>query len=113
MRGLLAIIAALVLASAASASRTLTWQQAVKLPDDARATVCGHVFGAKFVTWKSGKGTMTFLDLGAAYPNSKLTVVAWGMDVSALKGRNICATGTTATYKGQRELDVDSPNAIH
>lgn len=76
-------------------------------------TMSGQVVGAKYLRWKSGKGSMTFLDFGAAYPNpNRFTVVVWNFDASALRGHTACATGQVKRYKGEAELNVDTPSAI-
>ena len=79
-------------------------------------TICSKVFGTKFFD-KSG---MTFLNLGAAYPASPLTVVIFGKDLPNFKvvpekmyaDKDICVTGVIKEFKGKVEIIVTSPTAI-
>ncbi|MEO6537792.1 MAG: hypothetical protein ABIT07_09050 [Ferruginibacter sp.] len=81
-----------------------------------KVTICSKVYGVKFI--ESSK--MTFIDLGAKYPDSKLTLVIPGKDKSNFKeapetvyaGKNICVTGTVINFKGKTEIVVSSPDAI-
>lgn len=66
----------------------------------------GAVLGAKYVQWKSGKGSMTFLDFGGRYPNAKFTAIIWNRDASNLAGKRVCLTGKVTLYHGKPEMSV-------
>ena len=81
-----------------------------------KVIICSKVYGVKFI--ESSK--MTFIDLGAKYPASKLTLVIPGKDRNNFKdalektytGKNICVTGTVINFKGKTEIVVSAPDAI-
>ena len=121
-RTILALIATITLAIPASAvaqtthssvscSGALTWQAAAASVGQT-VTVKTLVLGAKHVQWKSGKGHMTFLDTGRAYPAHGLTLVVWNRDVESYKGSTVCAHGKVTLYKGVPEMSVDTTSDI-
>jgi len=73
--------------------------------------VCGKVYGTKYLT--TAKNAPTFINIGAAYPNSPLTLLIW-QDVrsnfsytpDSLDGKDICVTGKLELYKGKPEIVV-------
>jgi hypothetical protein len=77
--------------------------------------VCALVYGTKELN--SG---MTFINLGAAYPNSPLTLVIYGDDKSNFKqnpakyydGKKICLTGKVSEYKGKSQIVVHREEEI-
>jgi len=77
--------------------------------------VCSMVYGTKEL--KSG---MTFINLGAAYPNSPLTLVIYGDDISNFKqnpsvyydGKKICITGKVSDYKGKPQIVIHREDQI-
>lgn len=77
-------------------------------------TVCSKVYGTKSLE------KVTFIDLGAKYPNSLLTVVIFAKDRDNFKqqpdlmysGKNICVTGVVKEYRGKPEIIVTSPDQI-
>ncbi len=77
-------------------------------------TVCSKVYGVKSLE------TITFINLGAAYPNSLLTVVIHADDRSNFPqpvetmydNKNVCVTGIIKEYKGRYEIDVTQPAEI-
>ena len=79
-------------------------------------SVCTKVFGTKYFD----KSQMTFLNLGAAYPNSPLTIVIFGKDLpnfkvapeTAYADKDICVTGVIKEFKGKVEIIVSQPSAI-
>ena len=79
-------------------------------------TVCTKVYGVKFFE----KSQMTMLNLGAAYPNSPLTIVVFGKDLPNFKvapdkmyaDKEICVTGVIKEFKGKNEIVVSDPGAI-
>lgn len=79
-----------------------------------KVTVCSKVYGAKALE------KVTFLNLGAAYPNSLLTIVIFSKDRNNFKkapeqlyaDKNICVTGIIKEYQGKPEIIVSSPDEI-
>ncbi len=77
-------------------------------------TVCDKVYGTKSLK------KLTFIDLGAAYPKSLLTVVIFAKDRSNFKdepevmyaGKNICVTGVIKQSRDKTEIIINSPNDI-
>lgn len=83
-----------------------------------KVVVCGKVYGVKFLD--KAKGEPTFLNVGAAYPNSPFTVVIFGETRKLLtdapeklyNGKNVCVTGIVKEYKGKAEIVVSKPEEI-
>jgi len=79
--------------------------------------VCDQVVST-FVT-KSDK-PLTYLNLGADYPNNKLTLVIFQKDLIKFpftpsdyyKGLNICVIGKIKKYKDKLEIITNSPEQI-
>ncbi len=80
--------------------------------------VCGKVFGVKYLT--TSKNTPTFINVGAAYPNSPLTLLI-RQDVrnrfsykpdQKLTGQSICVTGRLQLYKDKPEIVVKNESEI-
>jgi len=79
-------------------------------------TVCGKVYGTKFL----GKSQMTFIDLGARYPNALLTIVIFEKarayfpesPETLYVDKQICVTGVIKEYKDKMQIVVDSPKEI-
>ena len=77
-------------------------------------TVCSKVYGTKALE------KVKFINLGAAYPNSPLTVVIFSKDISNFKeapetmyaDKNICVTGELKEYNTKSEIIVSSPDQI-
>ena len=84
---------------------------------DKDVKICTKVFGTKQLT--SGSKP-TFINCGAAYPNSPLTIVILFEDLENFKenpanfydGKNICVTGKLIMYKGKPEIVVKKENDI-
>jgi hypothetical protein len=74
-------------------------------------TLCDTVYSYKAVS-----DTLTLLNLGAAYPRQKYTIAVKGnkikLDLSTIKGKHVCATGTFEFFKGQPEIVADKPEQI-
>jgi DNA/RNA endonuclease YhcR with UshA esterase domain len=76
--------------------------------------VCSKVYGVKSLE------KITFINLGAAYPNSPLTIVIRAEDrgnfpqpaETMYENKNVCVTGTIKEYKGRYEIDVTTPAEI-
>lgn len=83
---------------------------------DKLVTVCGKVYGTKYLE----KSQITFIDLGAAYPDAPLTVVILTKDKANFPqspenlyaDKQICVTGVIKEYKGKLEIDVESSKEI-
>ncbi|HXB43738.1 MAG TPA: S1/P1 nuclease [Puia sp.] len=81
-------------------------------------TICGKVFGAKYL--EASNGSPTLVNLGAEYPNNPFTLVIYGSDRSGfsykpeeyLIGKFICVTGTIKLYKGKPEVIVSQAGQI-
>ncbi len=81
-------------------------------------TVCDKVYGTRF--FESSKRKPTFLNMGASYPNSPLTIVIFEEDRPKFKRvpeilydrKNVCVTGKLETYKKITEIIVTSPDQI-
>jgi hypothetical protein len=79
--------------------------------------VCDKVAGT-FVT--KGEKPVTYLNLGADYPNSKLTIVIFQKDlinfpfppVYHYKGIDVCVTGKIKKYKEKLEIITNGPEQI-
>jgi len=79
--------------------------------------VCDKVAGT-FVT--KGEKPVTYLNLGADYPNTKLTIVIFQKDLinfpftpsDHYKGMNVCVTGEVGTYKERPQIVVNLINQI-
>lgn len=79
--------------------------------------VCDKVAGT-FVT--KGEKPVTYLNLGADFPNSKLTIVIFQKDLinfpfapsAHYKGMNVCVTGTVKKYKDKLEIIANNPDQI-
>jgi hypothetical protein len=81
-------------------------------------TVCDKIYGGIFMS-RSGSQP-TFLNVGAAYPNSPLTILIWGNDrrkfkwkpEEYFKDKKVCITGVIKKYNGKAEMVVTDPAQI-
>jgi hypothetical protein len=79
--------------------------------------VCDKVAGT-FVT--KGEKPVTYLNLGADYPNTKLTIVIFQKDLvnfpitprDHYKGMDVCVTGEVGTYKDKVQIIAKKPEQI-
>ena len=79
--------------------------------------VCDKVAGT-FET--KGEKPVTYLNLGADYPNTKLTIVIFQKDLPKFpftpsdhyKGMNVCVTGEVGTYKEKVQIIANKPEQI-
>ncbi|MDP4284917.1 MAG: hypothetical protein Q8891_10855 [Bacteroidota bacterium] len=63
---------------------------------------------------------VTFINLGAAYPHSPLTIVIFAKDIPRFKGtieslygnKDICVSGILKEYNGKPEIIISEPEAI-
>jgi DNA/RNA endonuclease YhcR with UshA esterase domain len=64
--------------------------------------------------------SITFINLGAAYPNSLLTVVIHADDrgnfpqpvETMYDNKNVCVTGTITEFKGRPQITISNPKEI-
>lgn len=83
-----------------------------------KVTVCGRVFGTRFLSQSASQPT--FLNMGAAFPDNPLTVVIFGDDRKNFSkppeelyaGKSICVTGIVKQYKGKAEIIIDKQEEI-
>jgi micrococcal nuclease len=81
-------------------------------------TVCDKVYGTKYL--ETSSSAPTFLNLGAAYPNSPFSVVIFGKDRSNFKekpelyydNKKVCVTGLIKEFKGKPEMIIAKDNEI-
>lgn len=81
-----------------------------------RVTVCGKVYGIKFLE----KPQIIFIDLGAHYPDAPLTIVIFEKDKANFPqspeklyaDKQICVTGLITEYKDKLQIVVESPKEI-
>jgi uncharacterized protein YceK len=110
--GCASVVAANAAVTASPCANALTWQQASK-KTGSTVSVTGRVTSAHFALWKSGKGSMTFLDMGAKYPSTnRFSIVIWNRNVEKLAGKLVCARGEVGVYKGVPEMSVDNPAGL-
>lgn len=77
-------------------------------------TICAKAFGV------TATDKITFINVGADYPNAPLTVVIYAKDYANFKaqpatgyaGKQVCITGTLKSYKGKTELLVTEPGQV-
>lgn len=93
----------------------------VKVPVDSVAryigqnvTVCASVFGVKSLD------KLSFINLGAAYPKSPLTIVIFAKDLPNFKAtpeslyanKSVCVTGKLEDFKGKPQIVITRPEEI-
>lgn len=79
-----------------------------------RVTVCSTVFGTKALE------KITFINLGAAHPNSPLTIVVMAKDyvnfsappATLYANKKVCVTGEVKDFKGKTEIVITKPDDI-
>jgi DNA/RNA endonuclease YhcR with UshA esterase domain len=110
-----------ILALVTSSLITATVFAQTKIPVDSaskhigeKVVVCSEVYGVKSLD------KVTFINLGASYPNSPLTIVIFAKDRPNFKespeklygNQPICVTGELKEYKGKAEIIVERPDEI-
>lgn len=97
-------------------------QANIKLDDVSKhigdsVTLCGQVVDMRY--FETSKNQPTFLNIGAKYPNQKITVVIWGEtrklftgNIEDLKDKEICITGRIILYKEKAEIIIYDPAQI-
>jgi hypothetical protein len=93
------------------AAQTLTPEEAAKHVGD-NVKVCGKIYGGRF--FETSNNSPTLLNMGAAYPNSPITIML-SLDVrnklgytpeQELKEKNVCVSGKVELFKGKPEIVV-------
>jgi micrococcal nuclease len=77
-------------------------------------TVCAKVYGVKTTN------SITFINLGSAYPHAPLTVVIFTKDIANFKvapydlynEKRICVSGKLIEYKGKPEIIITGPDQV-
>lgn len=113
MKSLLATIAAFFIVPIAIAQTKIP-VESVSSHIGEKVTVCSEVFGVKSFD------KVTFINVGAKYPNAPLTIVIFKKDLANFKetpeklfgNQPICVTGTLKEYKGKAEIIVSRPEEI-
>ncbi|KAI9452613.1 S1/P1 nuclease-domain-containing protein [Russula earlei] len=80
--------------------------------------ICTKIYGSKYL--ETAKGKPTFLNAGAKYPNSPLTLVIWDDNRSHFKnapdtyydGKSICVTGKIEMFKGKPEMVLTDESQV-
>jgi len=80
-------------------------------------TVCSKVFSTHIT---KGEKPLTYLNLGAAYPDQKLTLIIFQKDRTNFSFppdeyynlQEVCATGELKTYKSMTEMIISSKDQI-
>lgn len=115
MINLLPITAALVFTATAASAQYKVPPDSLKQYIGKSVTVCDEVYGVKTTD------KVTFINVGAKYPNAPLTIVIFKKDLEAnfkelpekLYGnQHICVTGVVKEYKGKAEIIVTTPEDI-
>lgn len=83
-----------------------------------KITVCDKVYGTRFL--ENSNGQPTFLNMGAAYPNSPFTIVIFGRERANFSEKpeiyynqkNVCATGLIKEYNGKPEMILSNQSEI-
>ena len=102
---------------------TVTAQNKIPIEDADKhigetVTICSKVFGGRFIENSAAKPTL--LNLGAAFPNHKLTIAInnedrknfTGKPEDDYTGKNVCVTGKVIEFKGKPEIVVTRPQEI-
>lgn len=95
---------------------TITAQRQISIDSIAshmgeQVTVCFRVYGTHVT---KGEKTVTFLNLGADYPNQKLTIVIFHKDAvnftfvpsDHYKNQNVCVNGELSLYKERPQIII-------
>lgn len=111
------LLLVLVASFAVSAQSRITLEEVKQHMGDS-VTVCGKVFGTRFLEYANGQPTL--MNMGGFYPNELITVVIYGADRKKFKvkpeefflSKNICVTGRIAAFKGKSQMVVTMPEQV-
>jgi len=113
MKSILSIPVFMVISLLSSAQTNISVDSVSKHIGE-KVVVCSEVYGVKSFE------KVTFINVGAAYPNSPLTLVIFAKDLvnfsdspEKLYGNKaICVTGILKAFKGKTEIAVTKPDEI-
>ncbi len=115
MRILFTIVTFLIFSNA-SGQATITLDNVSKHIGDS-ITICGKVAGIRY--FENSKDQPTFLNIGANYPDQKITVVIRGetrklftRKIEDLNNKEICITGRITLYKERAQIVIGKPEQI-
>jgi len=100
-----------LVSSYVASAQSISAEEASKRIGDS-IKVCGKIFGGRF--FETSAGSPTLLNMGAAFPESPLTIMIPG-DVrmkmgyapeQQLRDKNICVRGKVILFKGKPEIVV-------
>jgi len=100
-----------LVSSYVTSAQSISAEEASKRIGDS-IKVCGKIFGGRF--FETSAGSPTLLNMGAAFPESPLTIMIPG-DVrmkmgyapeQQLRDKNICVRGKVILFKGKPEIVV-------
>ena len=114
---ILAIFLVIASSISVSAQTKITPDEAAKHIGDS-VTVCGKIFGGKY--FDRGENKITLLNMGAAYPQSPLTIV---IEADSRKNFNnkpeefyaekeVCITGIVKEFKGKPQIIITKETEI-
>ncbi len=114
---ILAIFLVIASSTSVSAQTKITPDEAAKHIGDS-VTVCGKIFGGKY--FDRGENKITLLNMGAAYPQSPLTIV---IEADSRKNFNnkpeefyaekeVCITGIVKEFKGKPQIIITKETEI-
>jgi DNA/RNA endonuclease YhcR with UshA esterase domain len=113
MKSFILIVCCFVFSAVAVAQNKIPVDSASKHIGES-VTVCTTVYGVKSLE------KLTFINVGAAYPNSPLTIVIFAKDLPNFKptpevlyaNKKICVTGKVEDFKGKAEIVITKPEEI-
>ncbi|MFN8253644.1 MAG: hypothetical protein U0V75_17365 [Ferruginibacter sp.] len=113
MRNIFFTVALILSCSAVDAQVSIPADSASKHIGDS-VTVCSAVFGIKSLE------KLTFINLGAAHPNSPLTIVIFSKDLGHFKAtpaelytnKKVCVTGRLEAFRGKPQIVITKPEEI-
>jgi hypothetical protein len=113
MKKVVSLVFAVFIYSCAICQQKISIDSVSKFIGDS-VSICSKVYGVKSLE------NETFINLGAPYPESPLTLVIFTKDIQNFKAtieslyadKNICVTGVIQLYKNKPEMIVSSPNQI-
>jgi peroxiredoxin family protein len=111
----IAIAAAILFASYSSFAQTELPVDSVSSAIGQDVKVCATFYGMK----ETDK--ITLINVGAAYPNSPLTIVIYAKDKDKFKSiiktfekekTSLCVSGTVSEFKGKTQIAVERPEQL-
>ncbi|MDB5199255.1 MAG: hypothetical protein JWO92_1218 [Chitinophagaceae bacterium] len=111
------IIIFCLLSITASAQQEIKIEEAKNHLGDS-VKICTKIFGGKYL--ENSKGTPTFLNAGANYPNAPLTLVIWADARKDFKnkpeeyytGKEVCVTGRIELFRDKPQIVINRDEQI-